>query len=315
MRIFHYIKISILILAVLAAGVYVYWYYFSTVAIDFTVVELVDQPVIYLDDEIEGNAAIVYDTKDTSIYFGKNIYIPYPLASLTKIVAAMVAKAHVTDRTIFITQGDTSIDSRVGSLEEGDEWDGLDLLRYSLMTSSNQGFNAINRSVIRATGSDIISLMKAFTLEHQLPSLYFANPTGLDINERIASSKGSVYDVAKILTLFHNEYPTLAEITNKQIYTFKTVAGREVEAKNTNKLLTTNEDILVSKTGYTDLAGGNLAILLDSDTVSGVAIVVLGSSISGRFSDMETLIGLVEQYMQENTRDVHRERKTDSIEL
>ena len=48
--------------------------------------------------------------------------------------------------------------------------------------------------------------------------------------------------------------------------------------------------LLRSKTGFTDLAGGNLAVIFDAGMNHPVAIVVLGSTQSGRFTDVKTLM-------------------------
>ena len=44
--------------------------------------------------------------------------------------------------------------------------------------------------------------------------------------------------------------------------------------------------MIASKTGFTNLAGGNLAIVFDAGFMHPIAIVVLGSTIDGRFSDI-----------------------------
>jgi D-alanyl-D-alanine carboxypeptidase len=51
-------------------------------------------------------------------------------------------------------------------------------------------------------------------------------------------------------------------------------------------------NILFSKTGYTVLAGGNLTIIFKDKMKHDIAITVLGSTISGRFSDMEKLVNI-----------------------
>ena len=46
----------------------------------------------------------------------------------------------------------------------------------------------------------------------------------------------------------------------------------------------------MGKTGYTDLAGGNLAIVFEVGPARPVAIVVLHSSLQGRFDDVRKLV-------------------------
>jgi len=48
--------------------------------------------------------------------------------------------------------------------------------------------------------------------------------------------------------------------------------------------------LLLSKTGYTDLAGGNLALVFDAGIMHPIAVIVLGSSKSARFTDGTALV-------------------------
>ena len=81
--------------------------------------------------------------------------------------------------------------------------------------------------------------------------------------------------------------PVLTFHTNKFVYT----------AENTDEDLDKIANILAGKTGYTDSAGGNLAILYTPIANKQVAIVVLGSSRDGRFSDMLELVRRTDIYM------------------
>ena len=59
--------------------------------------------------------------------------------------------------------------------------------------------------------------------------------------------------------------------------------------QNTNKALDRIPGIVASKTGFTDLAGGNLAIALEAGPLRPIIVVVLGSTEEGRFDDVANL--------------------------
>ena len=59
------------------------------------------------------------------------------------------------------------------------------------------------------------------------------------------------------------------------------------EADNTNQVLLDIPNLLGSKTGYTDLAGGNLTIIFDAGFNRPIIVTVLGSTHSERFSDVK----------------------------
>jgi D-alanyl-D-alanine carboxypeptidase len=67
-------------------------------------------------------------------------------------------------------------------------------------------------------------------------------------------------------------------------------------AKNTNQLSEKIPSLIASKTGFTDLAGGNLAISFEVGPSKPVIAVIMGSSIDGRFTDMEKVVNSTLQY-------------------
>jgi D-alanyl-D-alanine carboxypeptidase len=69
-------------------------------------------------------------------------------------------------------------------------------------------------------------------------------------------------------------------------------------ARNTNRETGKFPLLLASKTGYTDLAGGNLALAFDAGFNHPIVVVVLGSSYDGRFADAEKLVWSTLEYLQ-----------------
>jgi D-alanyl-D-alanine carboxypeptidase len=60
--------------------------------------------------------------------------------------------------------------------------------------------------------------------------------------------------------------------------------------QNTDPIVKTVPHLLLSKTGFTDLAGGNLALVFDAGIQHPIAVVVLGSTKSARFTDGAALV-------------------------
>jgi D-alanyl-D-alanine carboxypeptidase len=87
----------------------------------------------------------------------------------------------------------------------------------------------------------------------------------------------------------------LYEKTQHATSAFLSSAGNQI-ATNTNEVVEDITGILVSKTGYTDLAGGNLAVVADMGLNEPVAFVVLKSSKESRFED---ILKLQEAYFEE----------------
>jgi D-alanyl-D-alanine carboxypeptidase len=66
---------------------------------------------------------------------------------------------------------------------------------------------------------------------------------------------------------------------------------------NTNKAIDLLPNVIASKTGFTDLAGGNLVVAFDAGIAHPIIIAVLGSSFDGRFDDMTKLVNSTIEYL------------------
>ena len=71
--------------------------------------------------------------------------------------------------------------------------------------------------------------------------------------------------------------------------------------QNTNQIIDVVPNPLLSKTGFTDLAGGNLVIVFDAGINHPVAIVVLGSTKEERFTDVRALVNETLSYFSPET--------------
>jgi D-alanyl-D-alanine carboxypeptidase len=69
------------------------------------------------------------------------------------------------------------------------------------------------------------------------------------------------------------------------------------EAQNTNKVLNKIPNVLASKTGYTQLSGGNVVLALNAGIDHPIIISVLGSSYDGRFNDLNALVKATLEYL------------------
>ena len=70
------------------------------------------------------------------------------------------------------------------------------------------------------------------------------------------------------------------------------------KTKNTDELVNEIPGLIAGKTGYSDLAGGNLAVIFDAGFDHPLAVVVLGSTSEGRFNDVKQLVAAAVKYCQ-----------------
>jgi D-alanyl-D-alanine carboxypeptidase len=93
----------------------------------------------------------------------------------------------------------------------------------------------------------------------------------------------------------HPEILTSTTLPQTRVYN---EVGQYHEAENTNDIVLQIPNIIGSKTGYTDLAGGNLTIAFDAGFNRPIVVTVLGSTRYGRFADVKALVDAVEEALK-----------------
>jgi D-alanyl-D-alanine carboxypeptidase len=238
---------------------------------------------------LEARAAYVYDVRTGEQLFSKNGDTTLPLASLTKILTALVAVRDIpTDQDVTISQ--TALDTEGESgLTLGEVWDLADLSAFMLVVSSNDGATALREAYESHTGGSFIAAMNNKAKKLGI-SARFVNETGLDIGFGHETNAGSAHDIALLLASALSEAPSLLDATRSESVTFTSESGVKHTADNTNHLINDIPWALGAKTGFTDAAGGNLAVAFDRSVGHPVIVVVMGSSREGRFEDVRKLI-------------------------
>ncbi|MDP2593492.1 MAG: hypothetical protein Q8P52_02490 [bacterium] len=277
------------------------------------IVEEIPVPVFPAPD-IAAKAAIVFDVERGETIFGKNENNSYPLASLTK-VASMAAVLSVLPIDSAVTVGREHLAVEGDSGLYADEvWRAFDLAAFTLVSSSNDGARALAFAAGSALAKskengEVTDPIRIFTNEMNitvrdrgLSKTRFYNETGLDESPELSGGYGSARDFSILFAEAVKKFPSLFEFTTLPSVTFTSLSGRTHQTKNTN---TFSDEIPVlsgSKTGFTDLAGGNLAILFNAGPSRNIAVVVLGSTESERFTDASKLVWAAIDYLRQQEK-------------
>jgi D-alanyl-D-alanine carboxypeptidase (penicillin-binding protein 5/6) len=234
---------------------------------------------------IAAQSYVVYDLVDKKIIAAKNADTPLPMASITKLMMAITALAN-HDKNTKITINPESIEDGYDlGLKKGQVWSLSELLKYTLVFSSNDGAHAIADTL--GGRKDFIAQMNTQSALLGL-GLTFTDPAGEDVNGKIGGI-GTALDVAKLFAVARKLYPEILDATTRTRVTTLASNGRISGIPNTNQDINNLFGAEVSKTGFTDSAGGNLGVIVDVTLGHPVAIVVLGSTREARFTDMEEL--------------------------
>jgi len=258
----------------------------------------------FKDLYIEGTAAFVWDIEKKEVLFAKNEEKQLPLASITKLMTVVAASEYISFDDTLIVMDQNLYEEGDSGLLAFEEWRVKDLIDFTLMVSSNDGAdvlaNAAGAAKIVRSGSQeevpgdiFVGEMNALAKEIGLKQTYFLNETGLDPTKATSGGYGSARDTAILMEYIIGSSPDLLSSTVYPMREISSLSNFIHTATNTNQNVGQIPGLIASKTGFTDLAGGNLVIAFDAGINRPIIVSVLGSSLDGRFIDVETLVSAV----------------------
>ncbi|MEF8734264.1 MAG: D-alanyl-D-alanine endopeptidase [Candidatus Accumulibacter meliphilus] len=219
-----------------------------------------------------GSALVIAQDGGEALY-EKNARIVVPIASITKIMTAMVVLDSMPNLQAPITITDDDVDYLKGSrsrLQVGSVLTREMALLLALMSSENRAANALGRHYPGGLGAFIVAMnRKAASLG--MSRTHFEDPTGLTSN-----NVSTAHDLARMVAAAYR-YPLIREFSTTSGVTAE-VKGRDLEYRNTNQLVKSPAwEIGLSKTGYIQEAGKCL-VMQARVADRPVVIVLLDSS-------------------------------------
>lgn len=240
--------------------------------------------------QIPAKSVIAVDVASGTVMFSQNVSAKLPIASITKLVTALVILANhdlkesVTIPTLPEYGPD---DERIG-LVAGESYELQDLLRALLIQSANDAADAL--AIIDAGSTDkFVTRMNSKMTEWGISDTQFAGPSGLIDNNNYASAEA----LTKIARLALTN-PFLRQVIAETSHTIVSAHGRIIALQTTNQLLYSNQFYGI-KTGYT-LAAGECFVGLTRINGHEVITVVLGAS--DRFGNTQALVNWIKSTWQ-----------------
>ena len=245
---------------------------------------------------IQGKAAIVYDLATGEVLYEKNSRSQLPLASLTKLLTVYAAAETLPRDSTVTISGTALLSDGESGFMEGERFAFDDLARLALVSSSNDATAAIAETAAVARATTGKNMLASAASALGLAQTYALNGTGLDESTSVSGGYGSARDIAVLSGKLIEKAPQIARATIEPNISIHSKDGVLHTLPNTNPGITRIPNALLSKTGFTDLAGGNLAVVYDAGIGHPVAIVVLGSTRDGRFSDVNALFARTNEH-------------------
>jgi D-alanyl-D-alanine endopeptidase (penicillin-binding protein 7) len=201
---------------------------------------------------LRSNSALVLDAATGEVVFDKNGDKLTPIASITKLMTAIVMLESGLDLEAPVALAREDVDMKKGSrsrLRTGAMLTRDELLLLSLMASENRAAAALGRSYPGGTQA-FVAAMNDMAAELQMGDTRFVDPTGLS-----AGNVSSARDLAKLVRAAHG-YPLIREYSTRDKATVLLSGKQKMNFHNTNGLVRNSRwEIDLSKTGYISEAG------------------------------------------------------------
>lgn len=200
---------------------------------------------------LKSNAAIVVDAETSQVLFEKHAGVALPIASLTKLMTALVVVEARQDMEEILTVTDEDVDREKFSgsrLRVGSHMSRANMLHIALMSSENRAASALGRHYPGGLPG-FVAAMNAKAKALGMTDTRFVDSTGLS-----SQNTATARDLAKLVVAAHH-YPVIRHYSTDEKYAVD--AGRyTLNYMNSNRLvMNTNWEIGLQKTGYIAEAG------------------------------------------------------------
>ena len=222
---------------------------------------------------LKSTSALVLDQSGQRVLYAKNIDWVVPIASITKLMTALVVldSGLPLDERITISKEDRDgLKGTRSRLAVGMTVTREDLLRLALMASENRAAAALARAYPGGT-SAFVAAMNQKAVKLGMWHSRFVDGTGLS-NGNVSNAQ----DLSRLVGAAH-QHPLIREYTTDTQYTVRLANGRKMQFSNSNRLVRNSGwDIGLSKTGYISEAGRCL-VMQAQIAATPVIIVLLDS--------------------------------------
>jgi D-alanyl-D-alanine endopeptidase (penicillin-binding protein 7) len=229
------------------------------------------------DPKLKSSSVLVIDQKDSSVLYSRRADVAMPIASITKLMTALVvldAKQPLNE-PIQLTNADRNLrKSDFSRLAVGTTLTRGDLMHLALMSSENRAAHALGNNYPGGM-SAMVAAMNAKAAALGMRNAHFVDPTGLS-SENVASAE----DLSK-LVIAASRNPIIREYSTDRSYAVK-VRRRLVEFRNTDNLVANPTwNIIVQKTGYITEAGKCLVM---GAVIEGRSVIIVLLDSFGKYT-------------------------------
>lgn len=227
--------------------------------------------------DLKSSVALVMDQDTNEVLFAKNSEAVLPIASLTKLMTAMVMVEAKLDLEESITVTSEDVDTEKNSssrLAVGATLTRGELLHLALMSSENRAAHALGRTYPAGLQA-FVTAMNAKARALGMADTRYVDPTGLN-----SGNQSSAKDLASLVKAAYQQ-PLIRELSTSREYAVR-VGSRQLQFHNTNSLVRNPSwDIGLQKTGYIVEAGRCLVM---QAKMAGRKLIMVFLDSTGKYS-------------------------------
>lgn len=227
--------------------------------------------------DLKSSVALVLDQDTNEVLFSKNSQAVLPIASLTKLMTAVVVAEAKLNMAEPLTVTEDDIDTEKFSrsrLTVGTQLTREEMLHLALMSSENRAAHALGRSYPGGLTA-FVAAMNRKAQELGMADTRYVEPTGLSSN-----NQSSAKDLATLVKAAH-QHQIIREMSTSPEYHVE-VGSRQVQFYTTNRLvLNPSWEIGLQKTGYISEAGRCLVM---QARLAGRKLIMVFLDSAGKYS-------------------------------
>lgn len=227
--------------------------------------------------DLKSGVALVLDQDTDEVLFAKNSQAVLPIASITKLMTALVVTeaGQPLDEVLTITQDDVDTEKHSGSrLRVGTQLTRGEMLHLALMASENRAANALGRHYPGGVDA-FVAQMNLKAAELGMADSKYVEPTGLS-----SRNQSSARDLATLVKAAH-AHQIIRDLSTSPEHQVA-VGKRQLQYRNTNLLVRNPTwEIGLQKTGYISEAGRCLVMQAQ---VAGRKLIMVFLDSTGKLS-------------------------------
>lgn len=233
-------------------------------------------------NNISADYCVALDKDTKTVLYEKNANVKTSMASTTKIMTCLIA-SYEADLMQTVVVTDEMLSGTEGSLiylNPGDSITVYDLMKGALLASGNDAANVL-AFVVSGSIKEFVNLMNCYARDFGMENTSFVTPSGLDGKKHYSTA----FDMA-LLTARALQDETFSSICKMQSATI-TINGKKQKIYNHNKLLSTVENCIGVKTGYTKKSG---RCLVSAFEYKGSTIIIVTLSAPDDWQDHKKIL-------------------------